>query len=333
MTTTSQTNRPHFTPWVNRAAFPFVSGSFYLTQALLAYSVYRGWLWLSIPLVILASHLMHGILIAYHEAVHGQLRKSKFLNDLDGILVGILSFTSFTLYKVTHQSHHVHFATERDVELWPFVDTRSPLWARRLAAFIELNFGLVFTPFLFWRAFFCRDSEIRNRKIRRRIWAELLLGVVFWVTAVTLVARFELWPWFFWNFFVPAFIAANLQSWRKYIEHVGLSGHTARSATRSIIADSWAGRMMSLTLLHEPLHGIHHVKSSLPYAELPDHTEWLHPAEEGDTVPFPNYRSAFRDLLHQLSDPRVGSQWDDLDSSRTPVSNRNTNSLKASPQA
>jgi fatty acid desaturase len=307
---TSQNQRPHFTPWVNRAAFPFVSATFYVTQVLLGFSVYKGWLWLSIPLVLLASHLMHAMLIAFHEAVHGQLRKNKFLNDLDGILVGVLSLTSFTLYKVTHQSHHVHFATERDVELWPFVDTKTPLWARRLAALIELNFGFFFTPFLFWRAFFGRNSEIRNQKIRKRIWAELLLAVVFWAVALTLVARFQLWPWFFWNYFIPGFIAGNLQSWRKYIEHVGMSGNTARSATRSIVADTWPGELMSLTLLHEPLHGIHHLQSKLPHFELPEHAESLAAQEEGDTEPFPNYRSALVDLIHRLPDPRVGRQWE-----------------------
>jgi fatty acid desaturase len=307
---THQTTRPHFTPWVSRAAFPFVSAAFYGTQALLGYSVYKGWLWLMIPLALFASHIMHGMLIAFHEAVHGQLRKSRFLNDLDGILVGIFTLTSFTLYRVTHQSHHVHFATERDVELWPFVNTKCPLWGRRLAAFIELNFGFFFTPFLFWRAFFRRDSEIRNRKIRKRIWAELALAVVFWTVALTSVVHFQLWPWFFWNYFIPGFIAGNLQSWRKYIEHVGMSGNTARSATRSIVADTLPGELMSLTLLHEPLHGIHHLQSKLPHYELPEHTESLNPEDEGDIPPFPNYRTAFVDLIRRLPDPRVGRQWD-----------------------
>ncbi len=304
------TSQTHYIPWAARAAFPIVSGLFYVTQALLAFSVYKGWVWLSIPLVILASHLMHGLLIGFHEAIHGKLRKSKFLNAVDGVLVGILSFTSFTLYRVLHQSHHMHLATERDVELWPFVDPRSPRWKRRLAAFFELNFGLFFTPLLFWRGFFRKGSAIRSKRVRRRIWGELLLGVAFWTITITLVAKFSLWPWLFWNYLAPAFIAANLQSWRKYIEHVGLSGNTARSATRSIIAETFPGRLMSLTLLHEPLHGVHHLRSALPHSELPEHKDTLYPEEKGDTIPFPNYRSAFKDLIRSLSDPRVGGQWE-----------------------
>ena len=75
----------------------------------------------------------------------------------------------------------------------------------------------------------------------------------------------HVWTYFFWVFLVPGIIAGNLQSWRKYIEHVGLSGHTAKSATRSIVADTWSGRLLSLTLLHEPFHGVHHLRVGLPH--------------------------------------------------------------------
>lgn len=307
--TSSETTPDSFVPWARRAAFPFVSLSFYVSQFCLGVAIYHGNWWLVVPLSLWVSHLMHGMLVGFHEASHGMLRKNRIFNNSEGILIGVLSFTSFTLYRVLHQAHHMHLATEKDVELWPFVETDSPRWKRRLAAFLELNFGLFFTPFLFWRGFFHKDSAIRNRRVRKQIWKEFFLAIGFWIVTITLVARFDLWPYFWWNYFVPGFIAGNLQSWRKYIEHVGLSGNEARSATRSIVANTWMGRVLSWTLLHEPLHGIHHLKSSLPHSELPDHTEWLDPAERGDTTPFPNYRSAFLDLMGKLRDPRVGSQW------------------------
>ncbi|MGA0848527.1 MAG: fatty acid desaturase, partial [Chthoniobacterales bacterium] len=110
-------------------------------------------------------------------------------------------------------------------------------------------------------------------------------------------------------YFIPAFIAGNMQSWRKYIEHVGLSGNSARSATRSVIVETAAGRFVALTLMHQPLHGVHHAKSSLPCDDLPARVDLIEPQDDGDTVPFPNYRSAFADLLRRLRDPRVGAQW------------------------
>lgn len=304
------TESPTLSAWPTKAAFPLLAVGFFSTQALMACSLHQGWTWLAILLLVPLSHFMHGYLIAFHEAAHGLLRKNRILNEIDGILIGNGSLTSFTLYRALHQKHHVHLATEKDLELWPFVDPRSPRWKRRLAAFLELNFGLVYTPYLFWRMFFRRPAVITNRKVRLRIWAEAIFGLAFWAGTLVVAALFNLWPYLLFNYLIPAFIAGNLQSWRKYIEHVGLSGNSARSATRSIVADTWMGKLVSFTLLHEPLHGVHHIKSSLPHSDLPAHTGWLAATEAGDTQPFPNYRSAFLDLLRQLPDPRVGRQWD-----------------------
>lgn len=297
------------THWVTRAAFPLLSASLTASQIALGFAYYHGLYWLCVPLLLLVSHLMHGILVGFHEASHGHLRKSRLLNEVDGIIIGTLSFMSFSLYRAAHQKHHSHLATERDVELWPFVTVGTPRWARRFAAFMELNLGILFTPFLFLRVFLQKDSFIKNKRVRRRIWMEYGLTAVVWILIFTTVSLFHVWGFYFWVFLLPGVIAGNLQSWRKYIEHVGLKGHTARSATRSIVADTWHGRLFSLTLLHEPLHGIHHVKMALPYDKLPKHTALLDPNDKGDIPPFPSYRSAMKHLLHNLSDPKSGSHW------------------------
>lgn len=299
------------THWVSRAAFPLVMAVQLIGEVALGFAVYHGWYWLAVPLVLLVSHTMHGGLIGFHEASHGQLRKSRFLNDLDGLLMGTLSFMSFTGYRAAHQTHHMHLATVRDEEMWPFVNVDSPRWARRLAAFIELNLGLFFTPFLFARMFLRKNSFIRSRKVRRKIWGEYLLMLVFWTVALSAVAWFHVWNYFAWMYLAPGLIAGNMQSWRKYIEHIGLSGHTAKSATRTIISDSWAGRFLSLTLLHEPFHAVHHLRAGLPHYELPLHAASLVPNVEGEVAPFPNYWSAIKHLISNLSDPRVGSHWPD----------------------
>ena len=296
-------------PWANHASFTLVSAAYYLTTAFMVFCIYHRWWIPLVPLILLSSHFMHAMLIAFHEAAHGILRKNRTWNEFDGLLVGVSSLTSLTLYRVLHQQHHVNVASEKDVELWPFVDPGQPLWWRRLAAFLELNFGYFYTPWLFWRFFFMRNSPITNRRARRRIWMEFLLMVSFWTAVLAVVIKFDAWIWFFALYFIPAFIAGNMQSWRKYIEHVGLCGHTGRSATRSIIGVDWRGKCVSISLLHQPLHGVHHVKGSLPYHELPDNKHLIMPTDEGDTVPFPNYRAAFADLFKCLADPRVGSQW------------------------
>jgi len=297
---------PH---WVTRAAFPILSVALLLAQAGLGLALYHGHTWLAVLLLLVVSHLMHGQLIGFHEASHGLLRKSRRLNDFDGTLIGIFSFMSFTLYRAAHQTHHMHLASERDEELWPFVKPEISRGKRVLFAVLELTLGIAFTPFLFFRTFLRRNSPIRAPKVRRRIWRELALTAAVWIALISAVTWFGVWRYFLWMFLVPAIIAANLQSWRKYIEHVGMTGHTPNSATRSIVCNTWLGRLFAFTLLHEPYHGVHHEYSGVPHAELPQYASSLEPKEPDDVPPFPSYRHALLHLLRRLADPRVGAQW------------------------
>jgi fatty acid desaturase len=291
-----------------------------LTEIAIGASVWAGWLWLSVPLALVAAHLMHGLLIGYHEASHGLLRKSRRLNEFDGVLIGIFSFLPFSLYRVVHQMHHMHLATEKDTELWPFVLTRAPRWARRMAAFFELTFGLFYSPLIFLRVFVHRKSLVRSRKVRRRIWLELGLTLLAWTIILTAVAYWDVWKYFLWLYLVPGMIAANLQSWRKYIEHLGLTGNTVNSSTRSIVPRSWLGRVFAHTLLHEPYHGVHHENAGLPHRVLPQFTSVLIPKSPGERVPFISYRQALPDVIRSLGNPRVGAQWRDSSRNGQPAS-------------
>src|SRR6202048_3665297 len=238
--------QPH---WVSRAAFPILAAIFFVNQAALGTALYFGSVWFAVPLVLTASHLMHGMLIAFHEASHGLLRKSRRLNEIDGIMIGIFSFMSLSLYRAAHQLHHAYLATERDIELWPFVIPGKPRWFRVVAAILELNVGLFYTPFLFVRTFLRAGSPIRNKKLRRRIWEEVALTAGVWFCVLAAVTWWGAWKYFVWICLVPAFLAANMQSWRKYIEHVGLTGSTVNSSTRSIVAKGLLGRLGAFTCL------------------------------------------------------------------------------------
>jgi fatty acid desaturase len=261
-------------------------------------------------LVLVVAHLMHAHLIAFHEAAHGLLCPARWLNDQLGSIIGLLSFMSLSLYRAAHHSHHAWLATERDEELWPFVETSSPRWLRRLAAWAELTCGLVYTPMLFLRAFLRPGTVIRSRAIRRRIWAELSFEAVAWTTILAAVAWFDLWVYFLVTYLAPAVLAGNMQSWRKYVEHMGLTGAASPlGATRSVHTPGWLGGLVSFSLMHEPYHGVHHKYARLPHGALPLLSDELMPEAEGETLPFPTYRAALADMVRTLGDPRVGPQW------------------------
>jgi len=307
----SQMHEPH---WVLRSAFQLLVFGLVLAEAMLAITVHRGLIWLAVPLLLVVSHLMHGILIGLHEAAHGLLRKNRSFNEFDGMVIGTFSLMSFSLYRVVHQTHHAYLATDRDYEFWPLSQTTMPRWRRCLAAFFELNLGLLYSPFLFLRAFFCSPSPVRSKRVRRRVWAELALTVVTWALILWAIAAFGLWRYFIWMYLAPAVLAANLQNWRKYIEHVGMTGDTVNGSTRSIVANSWMGRLLAFTLLHEPFHGVHHQRAGLPHSVLRQHVEKLQPKTLGERAPYTSYRYALIELVRCLGDPRVGPQWRTLES-------------------
>ncbi len=300
---------PHEPHWINKSAFQILVFVLVFIQGGLFASLYYEITWLTVIMILLAGHFMHGVLIGFHEASHGLLRHNRRFNEFDGVFIGILSLTSFSLYRFAHQTHHMHLATERDEELWPFVDTTKPRWFRVLAAFLELTFGLVYTPYLFLRTFFRKNSPVRNKKVRRRIWSELILIVAFWSAVVTTVAILGLWKYYFCMYLIPAMLAANLQSWRKFVEHVGLRGTSATGATRSIVSSGLSGKLLAYSLLHEPFHGIHHKFMGLHHYVLPSRVADLAPEEPYDTEPYSSYSSAVFDLIRDLADPKVGPQW------------------------
>src|SRR3984893_15137470 len=184
--------QPH---WVSRAAFPILAAIFFLNQAALGTALYLGSIWFTMPLVVTTIHLMHGMLIGFHEASHGLLRKNRRLNEIDGIIIGVFSFMSLSLYRAAHQLHHAYLATKKDEELWPFDIPGTPRWLRVLCAVLALTVGMFYTPFLFIRTFFRSGSPIRNKKVRRRIWAEFILTPVVWAGILGLVTVTGTWKY------------------------------------------------------------------------------------------------------------------------------------------
>jgi fatty acid desaturase len=117
------------------------------------------------------------------------------------------------------------------------------------------------------------------------------------------------WKYLLVIYVIPAGLAGFMQSLRKYIEHMGLTGATVLSSTRSVVNPGLLGRLLAFTLFQEPYHGVHHKFARLPYTVLPEFTDDLVPADPAERAPFPTYSHAFFDMLPTLLDPKVGSQW------------------------
>jgi fatty acid desaturase len=299
----------HQAHWSGTWTWLAFAAAYFGTQSMVLLALLGGTPWLAVPLVLVLSHLMHAHLMAFHEAAHGSLCPKRWLNDALGIFIGSFSFMSLNLYRAIHHSHHAYLATERDEELWPFVVPGTPRWARSLAAFLELTLGLAFTPGLFLRSFLRAGTPVRSPLVRWRVWAELAFIVVLWAVGIAAVAWCDLWVFLLVLYAIPAVLAGNMQSLRKYIEHMGLAGTTPLGLTRSVIASGAVGRVVAFSLFNEPFHGVHHQYPRLPQAVLPQLSCALAPTRPGEQAPFPSYRQALWEMLRTLSDPRIGAQW------------------------
>jgi fatty acid desaturase len=316
----------HRTGWGNLGIWLTFLGVLFASEAALTYAIAHGPWWAAIPLVLIAAHLMHAHLLALHDAAHGTLCPYAPLNYAIGVFIGALGFIEFSLFRAVHHTHHAYLGTPRDEELWPFVNPEVSRWQRRVAAILELAAGLAFEPFLLLRAFFRRGSTIRKPALRRRIWMELVLLLIAWSVIIAATAYWHAWKYLLVVYLLPAFLAGNFHSWRKYVEHMGLFGAKVLECTRTVLPQTVLGRALSFTLFHEPYHGVHHIYARLPHAVLPELSAMLLPPAQGEIRPFPNYRSALRDMIMSLHDPRIGAQW-----LQTPVSDENSHLTASNP--
>jgi fatty acid desaturase len=255
---------------------------------------------------IVQAHLGHTLLLALHEAVHFNLSKNRFLNEFRGRGIGTISLIPLNCYRVLHAWHHSSLATERDMELWPYTDPRTPRILRQMAACAELTLGYFFTPIVFLHGFLV--ARHADPAVRRLVWIEYGLCVFIWVTILAIVHVMGWWPEFLMAYLVPAIISGNLQSMRKFTEHMGLHGDRPLSATRTVVHGAPVGQALSANMLHVNHHGTHHRFGKIPYYDLPRAT----PAafQEDDNGPlFGSYRAAFLDMLPTLRNPRIGKHW------------------------
>jgi fatty acid desaturase len=280
-----------------------------LAEVLLAWAVRTQPWWVIAPIVFVVAHSMHGHILAFHEASHRTLAPVRWVNDAIGLFIGTLSFQGLTGFRAIHHSHHAYLGTERDEELWPFVVPTTPRWFRCCVAAFELTFGIMLTPILVLRTFLRRGSPVTNPSDRRRVWLELVLMAAVWSGIVGTVAWFDVWRYFVLMYVVPGVIAGNMHSMRKYIEHMGMTGSTVLSCTRSILASGPLARFVSFTLFNINYHGIHHRYARIPQARLPELTSLLASDRAEESPPYPSYRAAMSEMLLTLSDPRIGAQW------------------------
>jgi fatty acid desaturase len=268
---------------------------------------YAGYPLLMVAAWIAAGFLGHAIPLASHDASHGTLHPSRKINEWLGIAIGTAILVPRSVYRYAHAQHHTHIGTEKDPELWPFTIPGTPLWVRRITAFVEIVFGFLYTPLLFVRSVVVAENlPDEQRKLVKREYA---LIVAFWSLTVGVVAVTGVWTPFLVGVVGPWFVAGMFQSLNKYVEHMGMMGVGVVGNTRSVIPDSTVGRSLAEMWQNVAYHGTHHLYAKIPFYHLPDASEHVLGGKAPEGTLFSNYLSAFTAMLLTLKNPRVGAQW------------------------
>jgi fatty acid desaturase len=212
-----------------------------------------------------------------------------------GRLLGTLMFTPYTAYREVHIRHHAYLNSPRDWELWPYSDPKASLAFRRVFVWFDLFCGVIAGPIIYSRMYFHRNSPIKSPEIRRSIRNEYLAIVVIWGSIWTYTTIVGEWPMHIRGVLLPMYIAAFMQTCRKFTEHLGMSSFDPLLGTRTVLPRKWLMRLSSFLNFDIFIHGPHHRHPRLTHNKLESKLEEYQHANPD--VPYPAYERYWQAML------------------------------------
>lgn len=247
-----------------------------------------------------------------HELVHFNLPLPKWLQEVFSRILGAGVFIPFNVYREVHMRHHAYLNTPLDWELWPYSDPQTSVGFRRVFVWFDLLCGYVATPLIWGRIWYSSSSTAKPEK-RRAMTVEYLAIAVVWGAAI----GFCIWlhqtgsfafGWRHLWFALPFLVAANLNSMRKMIEHVGTCSFDPVHGTRTVIGSSLLTKVVTFLDFDLSVHGPHHRHPKLEHTQLKNRMREIEAARPDEDFPvFSSFAGALRDTVRTLfTNPAVG---------------------------
>ena len=196
---------------------------------------------LKASVVILFCLMMQGVFSMIHEAIHDLAHSNRTVNYSMGVLSAVMFGTSFTLFQVNHDGHHVRNRSRQ--ELVDFILPGESRAKKTVTYYIGVLGGiwlggfvgaiiLPWIPFRYreWLSWDREDNTfaaaVTQFKLSdwQRLRRELVFAIAFWLTAIWLFH----WHW---QILVMAY-AAFAFSWSslQWVYHVGTPIHVVEGA-------------------------------------------------------------------------------------------------------
>ncbi len=232
--------------------------------------------WLAVATIIPLGIAISKTTILVHEAVHGTLFKTPFLNQFAGRVGGWWTVVDFVAFDALHRKHHAHVGDNDDPQLLDYsvLDDASRM---------QLGWHLV-RPLLGWNILHML-TMVRQRLRMRRLWY-VAIGEI--VGLILVQAGFFLlataggqFLWLGLIFPVAAVtVGLTMSQIRGFCEHIPMPGEDAEMRLRS-----HTSRCLERPFMHYMnynFHGEHHLFPRIPSRNLPAFSQWL--AEQGLVV-------------------------------------------------
>ena len=254
--------------------------------------------WVATALVLFTAANMFCWTSALHEAAHQTLFRSRLLSVWIGRFLGTMMFTPYSAYREVHIRHHAYLNTPRDWELWPYSDPGAGLWFRRAFVWFDLLLGVVAGPVIYGRMYFSRKSPIQSADLRRTIRNEYLAIIAVWGAIWTYTTYAQMWPEHVRAVLLPMYLAALMQTGRKFTEHLGMASFDPLLGTRTVLPRKWMLRLSSFMNFDIFIHGPHHRHPRLAHNQLENK---LHEYERiNPDTSYPAYERYWQAMLAML---------------------------------
>jgi fatty acid desaturase len=251
--------------------------------------------WLVAALTAATSAMMFCWTSALHEAAHQTLFKERWLSVACGRALGTLMFTPYTAYREVHIRHHAYLNTPRDWELWPYSDPNASLGFRRAFVWFDLLLGVIAGPVIYGRIYFHKNSPIKSPEVRRDIRNEYLVIAAVWGGIWIYTTLTHQWLQHAIVILVPMYVAAFMQTFRKFTEHLGMASFDPLQGTRTVLPRKWLMRLSSFLNFDIFIHGPHHRHPRLTHTTL---EAKLHEYQEQNPgIDYPAYERYWQAML------------------------------------
>lgn len=260
-------------------------------------------------LVLIASR-QHALLVLFHEAAHGHLFRSRWLNDLCGrAFTGLPFGMSLERYREHHWKHHQYTNTPRD-----------PDWGRKVE---HPAWQFPKSPARFWRGFL---PYLYGMGLVELWFARKVIGVdrpglhgalVFYALAAAGLTAAGAWAQFALYWVLPYFLLVPpLMKVRSIAEHLALPNRGELTASRNIVGSPVESFFFGPH--GNSLHLIHHLFPQVPWhrveglrEELLRDESFRNGAHENIGYFLPWEGSVYRDLVKD--EPEGGAFGDTND--------------------